>query len=182
MATKKNTEKNVKTAQTTTATPEPATPAKVKKPKAPKVEIPLTEAQKAAKEALEKANKEAKEELQKNAKEKIEIADKAIEEAKSALKKAQLERKALNKALGIKGQFGGKKVNTLVYVKDFPENKGAPQARAILEIIKAGGKDGISREKVVETMKTAITTSMDRSRLLSFYTSKLIEAGTVAVS
>lgn len=156
----------------------PAAPAKAKVKKT-KVQVPLTDAQKAAQEALDKANAQAREELLANSKEKIEKADAKIAACEEALKVARAERKAINVALGVKGTFGGKKCNKLTYVKDFPEGKGAPQAKAILEIVKAGGKDGVAREKVVETMKTAINTKMDRSRLLSYYASRMADAGVV---
>lgn len=163
-------------------TAEPGTPAPAKaKVKKTKVQVPLTEAQKAAQEALDKANAQAREELLANSKEKIEAADKKIADCEAALKQAKAERKAINVALGVKGVFGGKKTNKLTYVKDYPEGKGAPQARAILEIVKAGGKDGVAREKVVETMKTAIDTKMDRSRLLSYYASRMAADGVVTL-
>lgn len=160
---------------------EPGTPkpAKVKKTK---VVVPLTEAQLKAQEALDKANAAAREELLANSQEKITAKEKEIAEIEAKLKTAKGELKAIKVAIGIKGTFGGKKANTLIYAKDYPDKKGAPQARAILEIVKAGGKTGVAREKVVETMKTAITTTMDRSRLLSYYTSRMVADGVITVS
>lgn len=153
--------------------------AKVKKVK---VQVPLTAAQQAAQDALEKANKAAREEMVANSKEKIAAAEEKIAQCEQALKMAKAERKAINTALGIKGVFGGKRTSKLTFVQAYPEDKGAPQARAILEIVKAGGPEGVAREKVVETMKTAIDTKMDRSRLLSFYATRMAADGVVALS
>ncbi len=164
--------------ETSTETAASAAP-KVKKTKAPKVEVPLTPAQEAARKMLADADAAARQELIANSSEKIGAAEAKVAAAKAEVTKAVAELKALKKAVGIKGTFGGKKIDTFFYVKDFPEGKGAPQARQILEIIKAAGIDGINREKVVETMKTVINTKMDRSRLLSYYASRLVEAGVV---
>lgn len=195
MSKKTEKAKAATTAQTAPAnvTPLPgaataATPIKAKKVTKPKVEVPQTPAQIAAKEALAKADADAHEELLKNSAGKIEAADKKIADAAAALKTAHAERKALNVALGIKGVFGGKKVSTLKYVKDYPMKgegekavqTGAPQARAILEIVKAGGVTGVTREVVVKTMETAINTKMDRSRLLSYYTSRMVADGVIS--
>lgn len=182
MSNKKN--KTVTSTTTPTAMPAPGvvgvTP-KVKKTKV-KVEIPLTPAQVTAKEAMDKANAEAQAELRANSAGKIAEADKKIADIIVKLTAAKAERKALNKALGIKGVFGGRKATKLTYVQDYPEGKGAPQARGILEIVKAAGKDGIAREDVVKTMEKAIKTNMDRSRLLSYYTSRMVADGVISAA
>jgi hypothetical protein len=173
--------KTKQVAQTNPETPVVDVP-KVKKAKTPKVVIPLTPAQQAAKEALEKANADAKAELIAKAQEQLAGADAKIAEAKALVKQAMAERKALRKAVGIKGSFGGTKANTYTFVKDYPEGKGAPQARQILEIIKASGSTGVSRADIVATMKTTIATKMDHSKLLSYYGSRMVADGVVAVA
>lgn len=179
MANKKDKAKATTPENPAAAPAAPATDAapKAKRTKKPKVEIPLTEAQQKAKAALDKANEDARAEILANSAGKIAEADKKIEDILAKLKVAREERKALNKALGIKGVFGGKKVSKFTFVKDFPEGKGAPQARAILEIVKAAGPDGVDRATVVKTMESAIKTNMDRSRLLSYYTSRMVADG-----
>lgn len=170
------------TTSTTAAAPAtPATTAKTTKTKTQKVVVPLTEAQKKAQAALEAANAEARQALVAQSADKIKDADLKIKNAEEVLKKAKAEKTALLKSIGVKGG-AAKKVNRITYVKDFPADKGAPQAKQILEIVKAGGKDGVPRDKVVETMKTVIKTDMDRSRLLSFYTSKMVAAGVISVA
>lgn len=152
---------------------------KVKRTKKVKVEIPLTPAQLAAKAQLDAANKAAHEELVAQSSEKLAEYEAKVVAAREGVAKALAEFRAMKKAVGIKGTFGGTKVTTFFYLADFPEGKGAPQARQILEIIKAAGTEGIVRDKVVETMKSVINTKMDRSRLLSYYASRLVEAGVV---
>lgn len=173
-----------KTKQAVPTTPEtPVTEVpKVKKAKTPKVIVPLTPAQQAAKDAMDKANADAKAELIANAQTQLAGADAKIAEAKEAVKLAVAERKALRKAVGIKGSFGGTKANTYTFVTDYPEGKGAPQARQILEIVKAGGSAGVSRADVVATMKTTIVTKMNHSKLLSFYGTRMVQDGVVAVA
>ena len=182
MAKKETKKATAATAAPTAGTAATPTPAKVKKTKAPVV---LTDAQKAAQAALEAANAAARQELIAKSGDALKAADQEIAEAKNAVKLAIAKKKEITKALGIKGTFGGSKVNKLVFVKDFPaegKGKGAPQARQILEIVKTGGAEGVAREKVVELMKTTITTNMDRSRLLSFYTSRMVEAGVITTA
>ena len=152
---------------------------KVKRTKKVKVEIPLTPAQVAAKAQLDAANRAAHEELIAQSGEKLVEYEANVTAAKEALAKAVAELKAMKKVIGIKGTFGGQKITTFFYLQDFPEGKGAPQARQILEIIKAAGNEGVARNKVVETMKAVINTKMDRSRLLSYYASRLVEAGVI---
>lgn len=172
--------KQTKTAAPVSADNQPQTTAPaVAKVKKTKVEVPLTPAQLEAKAALAKADADARLQLIEASKGKLEGAEKVVAEAKAAFDAAKAALKALRKTVGIKGTFGGKKIATFFYVQDFPEGKGAPQARAILEIVKAGGAKGVARDQVVETMKTAIDTKMDRSRLLSYYASRMVEAGVI---
>lgn len=176
--------KEVKAAEPTATNAEgqPTNVVKLPKVKKVKIEVPLTPAQQTAKEAMDKANADARAELLANSSEKIAAADQKIKDALAVVVAAKAERKALNKALGIKGVFGGKKASTLFYAGEYPEGKGAPQARAILQIVKAGGKNGVERSKVVETMKEAIKTNMDRSRLLSYYTSRMVTDGVITTA
>jgi hypothetical protein len=159
----------------------PATPATPKTKKV-KVEVPLTPAQQAAKEAMDKANADARAELLANSAEKIAAANQKIKDAQAAVTAAKAELKALNKAVGVKGVFGGKKASTLTYKGEYPEGKGAPQARAILAIVKTGKAAGLAREAVVTAMKDAIKTNMDRSRLLSYYTSRMVADGVITIA
>ena len=187
MSTQKKNKGAAKAAETTHATASETAPvtitapvALVKKTKAVKIELPKTEAQIAAQKILDEANAAAQAQLVRDSAGKIDDATQKVVEAKNAVKVAAAELKALKKAVGIKGVFGGgKKITTLTYATDYPEGKGAPQARAILEIIKAGGAAGVTREVVVKTMETAIQTNMDRSRLLSYYCSKMIADGVI---
>lgn len=180
----KQTNMSKKTKQVVPHTSETSVPEvpKVKKPRASKVEVPLTPAQQAAKEAMEKANADAKAELIANAQEQLAGADAKIAAAKETVKAAMAERKALRKALGIKGSFGGAKANTFTFVTDYPEGKGAPQARQILEIVKASSPNAVSRADVVATMKTTIVTKMDHSKLLSYYASRMVADGVMSVA
>ena len=166
----------IEPAGNTTETAAPDAP-KAPRVKKPKVEVPKTEAQLAAEKALADANEAARKELIANSEGKLKAADEKIAQAVKMLAEAKAEKRAIQKALNIKGTFGGKKFNKYVFVQDFPEGKGAPQARQILEIVKAGGADGVDRDKIVETMKAVINTKMDRSRLLSYYASRMVDAG-----
>lgn len=185
---KKN--KNVASAPVATEAPKtetqpteaPATAAapKVKKTK---VVVTLTPAQEAARQQLAEADAAAKAELIANASGKISAKEEEIVKAEAHAKTLREELKALKKAVGIKGTFGGgTKVKHLTYAQDYPEGKGAPQARQILEIVKAAGNAGVARGDVVKTMETVINTKMDRSRLLSYYCSRMIAEGVIVGS
>lgn len=169
-----------KTETTPTETPAPVTAPKVKRTK---VQIPLTPAQEAARLALAQADEAAKAELIANSSGKITEKEAELATAEAQVRTLREELKTLKKAVGIKGVFGGgKKVTHLTFAQDFPEGKGAPQARQILEIVKAAGTAGVARKDVVKTMETVINTKMDRSRLLSYYCSRMIAEGVITGS
>ena len=185
---------NIDSTSTTAETPQaPATPEAVPTPVVQKIKrtkqvIPLTPAQEAARAALAQADQQAREDLLKNSEGRIAELEDVIKKAQLAEAEAKVQLKLIRKAAGIVIKGNGtprvafKSSSVLIFVQDFPAGKGAPQARQILEIVKAGGTTGMKREKIVETMKTVINTKMDRSRLLSYYTSRMIQAGVIRMS
>lgn len=152
------------------------------------VAVPPTAAQIAAKEALAKADAEAQAELAEKSKGLLEPAQAAVTVAQEVLDKAKAELRAIQQAAGIvpvkapraeRSTHGN--ATKFTFAKDLKDGLGGQQ-KQILEIIKANGADGISREELVKKMVDVIVTKMDHSRLLSFYTKPLSENGNVVLS
>lgn len=59
--------------------------------------------------------------------------------------------------------------------------KGAPQARGIVNILKAAGKKGLTREELVAKMNGVITTRQPLGRILSYYQKDLEVAGAITI-
>lgn len=73
------------------------------------------------------------------------------------------------------------KASHFKYVADLKAGLGGQQ-KAILDIIKGAGAEGISREKLVEAMIVKIPTKMKHTLLLSFYQKPLADQGCVTIS
>lgn len=62
-----------------------------------------------------------------------------------------------------------------------PTKRIPPQALGIVNIIKAAGKDGISREELVKQMTGVIQTRQPVGRILTYYQKLIQEVGAVKV-
>lgn len=63
-----------------------------------------------------------------------------------------------------------------------PEEKVAPQAKAIANIVAAAGTKGITREKLVKEMEGVVQTRQPQARILSYYQKTLVEKGFFTVT
>lgn len=59
--------------------------------------------------------------------------------------------------------------------------KGAPQAKGIVNILKAAGPKGMTRTELTAAMKGVITTRQPEGRILSYYQKDLMEAGAITI-
>lgn len=66
------------------------------------------------------------------------------------------------------------------YVKD--ADKGAPQLKAIVNILKAVGPDGLKRSELTEKMVGVVVTRQPQGRILSYYQSKMVDSGYITVT
>lgn len=73
------------------------------------------------------------------------------------------------------------KASHFTFVKDLKAGL-AGQQLAILELIKAAGEKGISREDLIVKMTETITTKMKHSLLLSFYQKPLVDNGNIVIA
>lgn len=77
------------------------------------------------------------------------------------------------------------KIKTYVHVRDLNENeKCAPQAKIILQVIKAAGEAGIERKALIETLGsmvgTTLTTTQGVDRIFGFYRKPLLASGVIS--
>lgn len=59
--------------------------------------------------------------------------------------------------------------------------KGAPQAKGIVNILKAAGPKGMTRTELTAAMKGVITTKQPEGRILSYYQKDLMAAGAITI-
>lgn len=59
--------------------------------------------------------------------------------------------------------------------------KGAPQAKGIVNILKAAGPKGMTRTELTAAMKGVITTRQPEGRILSYYQKDLMAAGAITI-
>jgi len=97
-----------------------------------------------------------------------EAADQNVETTEES-PKAQKERKALKDHFTFLTEVDA----------DGNEIKLPPQAKGILNILKAAKKKGLSRENLVAAMDGVIETRQPLGRILSYYQKKLVECGAV---
>ncbi len=66
-----------------------------------------------------------------------------------------------------------------VYAQDVL--KGAPQAKKIIEILKAAGKKGMTRAELVKAMEGQVVTRQPQSRILGYYQKDLVAQGAMTM-
>lgn len=59
--------------------------------------------------------------------------------------------------------------------------KGAPQAKGIVNILKAAGPKGMTRTELTAAMKGVITTRQPEGRILSYYQKDLMASGAITI-
>lgn len=105
------------------------------------------------------------------------------EKTTKAPQSAEDKKAQMAKAREARDSAAGK--DRFVFLKENTDAKMAPQAKAIVEIVKSHGKDGVSRENLVKEMETGIgkdhahkvATRQPMGRILAYY-AKLITAET----
>ena len=63
-----------------------------------------------------------------------------------------------------------------------PDTKLAPQAQAIVNIVKEAGKKGIVRSELLKAMEEVVTTRQPIQRILAYYQKKIQEVGAVEMT
>ena len=104
------------------------------------------------------------------AKKEVAVAETVERKAKPTKEEMQ-ERAAAMRAARDAAQAKDK----FVFVKD-PEKKFAPQAMAIIEILKNAGKKGLSRKELIEAMDGVVATRQPLGRILSYYQKAICES------
>lgn len=77
--------------------------------------------------------------------------------------------------------FSTKKNDLIKAVDPTPDKKIAPQAAVIVNIVKAAGKNGITRGELVKSMEGVVQTRQPQERIFAYYQKMLVEDGFLTV-